>query len=188
MEVPFPRAQASHLGASLDRAWKRRLVGTLLDEIRHFGVAMRTIRRTTEVDCPFTAVMELTQRCAERLVARRLAAKALRDRSDRARRNTALSVEFLPHSRLPCAPFLVLITARPWHRGCRLQLEASYAPPLGFAGPLYDLVIGRRLAHSAIDGLLRELHAAVEECWRNERAAWTPPLSSPERDGQLTPA
>jgi hypothetical protein len=130
--------------------------------------------------------MEFAERCVVRLRARRLAAKALRDHTDHIRRHTALSIEFVPLARLPCPPLLLLVTARPWHRGCRFLLEATYARPLGFVGRFCDAVIGRRLATAAIESFLHELRAAVEEAWKAEQEAWKPPSGFVSRDPALT--
>jgi len=142
---------------------------------------MRTILRTTEVRCPFTAAMAFAERCCERVTARRIATKTVRDRTDRARRNTALTVEFVPLTRLPYPAFRLRVAARPWHGGCKLHIEASYETPLGIIGRAGDALVFRRLAARTVARFVDELVSAIEDAWKREREGWTPPLEEPAR-------
>jgi hypothetical protein len=45
---------------------------------------------------------------------------------------------------------------------CRLNLDGSYEPPLGFAGQLFDAVIGQRIALAACRQLLDDIKTSFE--------------------------
>lgn len=59
-----------------------------------------------------------------------------------------------------------------------LRLEGAYRPPLGFAGRIFDRILGRRIARSTMAELLGRLVEAMERREREYRAADVQPESS----------
>jgi hypothetical protein len=54
---------------------------------------------------------------------------------------------------------------------CRLDLDGSYAPPLGAAGALFDAVLGKRIAQASVADLLLRLKHVCEEAYAAEHGA-----------------
>jgi hypothetical protein len=150
---------------------------------------MRTIRRDTEIACPFSAVIELAERCVADLAVVRVAlvgrsaplrrvrvkTRTFRDETDFTRRHEALKVELTPAGGVAFPTLHMLLSVRPWNRGSRLHVEAKYDPPLGMLGRLGDSLVGRHLAARIVDAFLHDMRAAVERAWVTERSAWSTP-------------
>jgi hypothetical protein len=49
---------------------------------------------------------------------------------------------------------------------CRLDLEGKYVPPLGFAGIVFDAVLGHRIAVAAARALLDEIRVGLEHAFQ----------------------
>lgn len=135
---------------------------------------MTSLFRTTAVEAPFSSVIEyVTDFFAERP---RLRVKALAstnvnvetqrtlvdDKTDAVRGHDALTISWQPRwSVFPS--FRGLATVRPQSPGSILALEGSYVPPGGFAGRIFDRLIGRRLAYGTMDHLLDRLRRYVND-------------------------
>ncbi len=57
---------------------------------------------------------------------------------------------------------------------CRLDLDGSYAPPLGAAGAVFDNVVGKRIAQATVADLLGRIRVVCEEAYAAERAEVAP--------------
>ena len=58
--------------------------------------------------------------------------------------------------------------------GCALELEGSYAPPLGAIGEAFDALAGKHIAESTAQTLLQSIAARMLERHAREEAAKTP--------------
>jgi hypothetical protein len=148
---------------------------------------MRTLRKRTYADCPFSAAIELAERSVQGLSPIHLAlgtasfpirdarvkACTLQDASDSARRHPALAVEIAPVPPTPLPTFQLLLTVRPWQKGCRLVLHATYEPPRGALGRIGDALVGRHVAGCIADAFLRDTRTAVEHAWRAQSSSWS---------------
>jgi hypothetical protein len=86
----------------------------------------------------------------------------LDDVSDSTRSHDAYVVSWRPRWRL--APdFDGILTVRPGSGGSMLAISATYQPPGGTIGWLFDAMIGRHIAATTIDHLLGELRSFMEE-------------------------
>jgi uncharacterized membrane protein len=84
------------------------------------------------------------------------------DKTDAVRGHDALTISWRPRwSAFPS--FRGLATVRPQSPGSILALEGSYEPPGGFAGQIFDRLIGRRLANSTMDHLLDRLRRYIND-------------------------
>lgn len=53
---------------------------------------------------------------------------------------------------------------------CTLRIAGNYDVPLGVAGQLFDAVVGVRIAHGTLEGLLGEFKERIEVDYRTRRA------------------
>jgi hypothetical protein len=132
----------------------------------------RAIRRDTLARCPFTEAVacaeSFLQRAAERgrlaelVVSTDLSVLVVEDYTDSVRRHDALEFRWRPHWRaLPAAR--ALLTVRPHApQGTQLQFSIFYVPPLGLAGRLFDVLVGRQIAWFTAGRLLRRLRIEIE--------------------------
>jgi hypothetical protein len=57
---------------------------------------------------------------------------------------------------------------------CRLDLDGSYAPPLGAAGAMFDAMLGKRIAQSTVGDLLLRLKHVCEEGYASDSGVEAP--------------
>jgi hypothetical protein len=142
---------------------------------------MTKINVTRYADCPFSAALEL----AEKSVGARkdlyvtpapplgehvhFAAGSTEDRSDESRKHDALLVAWRPETRKMFPDFRGVLTVRPERHGVWIRLSGEYAPPLGAAGTVFDLVFGRAIARRTMHRFLDDVVAGIEAAYREER-------------------
>jgi PAS domain S-box-containing protein len=148
-------------------ALRKRLVG--------LAVNMTSLRVVRDVRCPFSLTIELVEayhaanpvhRVGPSGWARahvRCEALRVHDVSDRSRRHEAFSFTWRGSGWLPLPVVHGFITVRPHGALTSLTLDGQYAPPFGFAGRVFDAVLGRRIAQRSIRRLVDEMAAFVEE-------------------------
>lgn len=142
---------------------------------------MTTIAVTTDVRCPFSAVVEYVESYHKQRsnagivpyahVARHVHCEAseVRDVTDETRVHEALLFRW--SSRLPVLPPLLhgLVTVRPNGRTTWARLEASYVPRFGLLGMLVDAVAGRVIVHRLLRAFLADVQRYVENAYDLER-------------------
>lgn len=74
-----------------------------------------------------------------------------------------MDIAWAPHDDAPYPHFSGILSAEDEGGNfCRLDLDGSYAPPLGPAGALLDAAVGKRIAEAAIHDVLERLRTGVE--------------------------
>ena len=151
---------------------------------------MHSIKRTTEIHCPFSAAVELAEQwlstgsmvlrigIGSRFVPlQRVSARTvtLDDVTDTARRHSALAAQLLPERRSMFPAFRIVATVRPWQTASRITVTATYDPPLGWLGPFVDALVLRRIASIVLAGFVADLRVAVESAWQTQRDDWLQP-------------
>ncbi len=139
---------------------------------------MTHIRETLTADCEFGAAIEFAEKFFEEHVELALpwacvsktnvatAFKIALDATDSGRLHNALQLQWSPSEHLPLPAFAGLLTVRPASGKSELSLEGTYEPPFGVAGQLFDNVVGQRIAHGTVRGLLREIASFIELKWQ----------------------
>src|SRR6185312_3616212 len=118
---------------------------------------MTTVHATREVQCPFGSAVELIERFHGTTNHRagpfswlqvhvECSLAETRDYTDPARRHEALVLQWRTHGLFPMPRLRALITVRPHWEATELRIDGSYLPPLGIAGRMFDVFIGRRIA------------------------------------------
>lgn len=142
---------------------------------------MTQIRATRHVDCPFSATLEFVAHAAERrsgfyVTPSRAVGERVRfgaanapDVTDTARKHDALLIAWRPQNRAMFPDFRGVLTVRPKRRGALLRLLGRYDPPYGIAGKVFDIVVGRAIAHHTLRHLLDEFASEIEAEYREER-------------------
>jgi len=142
---------------------------------------MTHIRAARYVECPFSAALEFAEKAVrgrpgfyltpspplgEKVM---VSAKSADDSSDDARKHDALLIAWRPQTRGMFPDFHGALTVRPELRGALLQLNGRYEPPFGFAGKLFDVIVGRSIARSTLANLLSDLALDIEAQYQEER-------------------
>ena len=74
-----------------------------------------------------------------------------------------MDIQWQPHDGGPYPVFHGVLSVEEEGAGyCRLDLDGAYQPPLGFAGAVFDAVVGHRIAVSAARALLEEIKLGYE--------------------------
>ena len=142
---------------------------------------MTHLLRMTPVEAPFSSVIEYAADFFEahphlqlKVLASTTAAtetrfKVISDRTDGSRQHDALALSWRPRWRL-FPNFEGSVTVRPHRCGSILGLEGNYQSPGGFAGQLFDRILGQKLANGTLDQLLQRLRRYIEGRYREYQA------------------
>jgi len=142
---------------------------------------MTTILGKRDVDCPFSATIEMIEHLQRNDIERRvgpfshmrarvrLELSEVRDHTDQTRIHEALVVQWKAQTWIPVPVMRGLITVRPNGLATEVRMEGEYTPPLGAFGTLFDRIIGRHIAGRTVERFLDKLHAFIEREWQRER-------------------
>ncbi|MDQ2871822.1 MAG: hypothetical protein M3R35_01690 [Candidatus Eremiobacteraeota bacterium] len=145
---------------------------------------MTSVFAKRDVDCPFSATIEMIQRLGEKssghavgpfskVLARvELELSEVRDYTDQTRSHEALSIRWKARARIPVPMMRGLVTVRPNSLMTELRMEGTYEPPFGVFGRLFDRLLGRRLALRTVERFLVDLRNVIEREWQVERRAY----------------
>lgn len=138
---------------------------------------MSEVRVTSYCECPFSAAREFAQRSLKERgriqvspissVAETVShtAKLVDDRTDGARLHDALLLAWKPDHKAAFPDFRGVLTVRPKDRGVWMRLQGHYDPPFGFAGKIFDVLAGNRIASRTMQRLLDRVIEDVEAKW-----------------------
>ncbi len=142
---------------------------------------MRTILGKRDVDCPFSATIEMIERLQRNDIERhvgpfshvrarvRLELSEVCDHTDQTRVHEALVIKWKAQTSIPVPVMRGLITVRPNGLATEVRMEGEYTPPLGAFGTLFDRIVGRHIARRTIERFLDKLRAFIEREWQRER-------------------
>lgn len=142
---------------------------------------MTTILGKRDVDCPFSATIEMIGHLQRNNIERHVGPfshmrarvqfelSEIRDHTDQTRIHEALVLQWKAHSRIPLPIMRGLITVRPNGLATEVRMEGEYTPPLGAFGKMFDQIIGRHIARRTLERFLDKLHAFIEREWQRER-------------------
>jgi hypothetical protein len=142
---------------------------------------MTTVFAKRDARCPFSAAIEMIERLhqssTDHIVGpfSRMRMRVhcdfaeVRDYTDETRVHEALVLQWKSHAALPLPLMRGMITVRPNGPFTELRMEGTYVPPLGFAGAVFDTLIGKRIAQRTIERFLDELRDFVEQQWDSDR-------------------
>jgi hypothetical protein len=99
----------------------------------------------------------------------RFAAASIDDASDEARKHQALLLAWRPNTVRMFPEFRGVLTMRPQRHGATLLLTGEYEPPNGFAGRIFDVLLGRAIARRTMNSLLDEFRTEIEREYEAER-------------------
>ncbi|MDQ2991483.1 MAG: hypothetical protein M3R30_01525 [Candidatus Eremiobacteraeota bacterium] len=129
---------------------------------------MKHLTRSILLDAPFSSVIEYVsaffdahpdlrlKSFASTSAAVETRSELVEDRADMVRRHDALAISWKPRW-FVFPSFDGSLSVRPQAPGSILAIEGTYQPPGGWAGHLFDRVVGERLAVRTLEHLLRRL-------------------------------
>jgi hypothetical protein len=134
-----------------------------------------------DVHCPFSATVEIIEEFHERHKALRIGpftkmegrisceASEIRDVTDRTRIHEALFMRWASAGLIPIPTLYGLITIRPDGLATEVRLEASYVPPLGALGRVFDRILGWRLVRRTLERFVDDMYEFIESRYGLER-------------------
>lgn len=89
-------------------------------------------------------------------------ASEIRDVTDETRIHEALFIRWQTAGLIPIPTLYGLITVRPDGLSTEVRLEASYVPPCGALGALFDRVFGRKMVLRTLRQFLEDIYGFIE--------------------------
>lgn len=96
-------------------------------------------------------------------------ASEIRDVTDGTRIHEALFMRWASAGLIPIPTLYGLITIRPDGLATEVRLEASYVPPLGALGRLFDRILGWRLVRRTLERFVDDMYEFIESRYGLER-------------------